>query len=80
MYLILVVLSVILGVAAATGPVIYGFYHSMRHGHHAGRPEPTNKPALADPQHFGWTVCAECKAVILDPLEHLLAVHARSAA
>ena len=77
---------VVLAIVVATGPVIYMTYHSIRFGHH---PSPANggrdasishgatAPEPADPEQFGWTVCPDCRAVVVDPVEHIHAVHLR---
>ena len=68
---------VIFAILVATGPVIYATRHTLRYGHMASLFERGHK---RDPAHFGWEVCPECKAVIVDPVEHKSAVHDYSAA
>ncbi len=66
---------VIVAIFVATGPVIYMTVHSFRHGHVASLSDQALVPVPANPNDFGWTVCSECKAVVVDPMEHSRAVH-----
>jgi hypothetical protein len=77
---------VILAIVVATGPVIVMTYHSIRFGHHPSPPERASQtasrvlvpatPTSVDPEHFGWTVCPHCKAVVVDPEHHAHVLHA----
>ena len=78
---------VVFAIVVATGPVIYMTYHSIRYGHHPSPPvggdrrtsiaDRTTSPLVADPEQFGWTVCPDCKAVVVDAARHVGAVHER---
>jgi hypothetical protein len=68
----------IVAILVATGPVFYATYHSLRYGHLY-----SNKSSLyareadvaKNPEQFGWKLCTECKAVVVDLVEHHSAVH-----
>lgn len=49
-------------------------YHSYRHGHVASLPDHARVPKV-DPQQFGWTIWAHCKAVVVELEEHWRGVH-----
>jgi hypothetical protein len=68
---------VVVAVVVATGPVYFMAYHSVKYGHVASPSDFAREPAK-DPQTFGWTACPECKAIVTDQLEHLIAVHSYS--
>jgi hypothetical protein len=64
-----------MAILVATGPVIYMTHHSFKHGHVESARDHAQRPMAANPLEFGWTVCSECKAVVVDSVEHLLAAH-----
>ncbi len=69
-----VVLS-LLGIVAATGPVFYMTHHSIRHGHLASAPDDARPAARTEPVPGGWSVCPECKALIVDRSRHAEVAH-----
>ena len=68
----------IIGVAIATVPLIYGTYHQHKHDLHEG-PRPWAGPVtrLNPTVHDSpsWTVCGECSAVVADQVIHNSSVH-----
>lgn len=67
------IVFVILAITVATGPVLFATFHSIKFGHRTWLLE---RNLWRDPQRFGWQACTECKALVLDPVEHAAAVHA----
>ena len=65
----------LVAILVATGPVIYMTHHSFKHGHVASTPDLALVPAPTNPEDHGWSVCAECDAVVVDAGRHSVAAH-----